>query len=410
MVPPSRRQFLAGLGTLATTGVTGCLDVLPRFPKRVYNQDAVTTPRTPGWRSKHGGTERRSIATGRLPADATATPVLTVDDWWEGQPVFAPNQLIIPAQLPPEGDSYEPSFEGLLALNPRTGREQWRFAYEKPFATPTVVGNTIFVQGDTTYALNRSDGSVYWEYRSGYGYSGTAPVVANDIVAIIAARSRTVVGMDAQTGEQLWSTPLVHNFPTGIASDDQGIYACTPSDDENPGELVRLDPTTGEYEWRTGLQGRVATPVVGSDRVYFWVDFQLRAFDKATGEQAWATTLRGSRHEYPNVAVDNGQCITLTQNPGRYPRVVALDASSGDQQWQGPHTHTVDYDPLSVTEAHIYVPVGESHELGLLDRTDGSIVETWTLPGHPVTGVTIDDGSGVLVTRAETAPSITVLN
>lgn len=161
MVPTSRRPFLAGLGATATAGLAGCLDAIPRFPKRVHNRDAVITPRTDGWRSKHGGSTRRSVATGSLSSTASSTTTLDLDDWWKGKPVFAPDQIVAPVQLPPEGESSEPSFEGLLALDSGSGGEQWRFAYDKPFSSPTVVGETVFVQGATTYALNRTDGSVY---------------------------------------------------------------------------------------------------------------------------------------------------------------------------------------------------------------------------------------------------------
>lgn len=263
--------------------------------------------------------------------------------------------------------------------------------------------------GATTYALDRSDGSVYWEYRSGYGYSGTAPVFVDDVVAVIASRSRSIVGLDARTGEQLWSTPLVQKHPTGIASGENGIYACVPTDDDEAGELVRVEPTTGDIEWRSELHEHVSTPVVGTDRVYLWVGNQLVAFDKSSGEQVWNTPIQTAEHEYPNIAVDNGQCITLEHGDGQKTAVVALDATSGKRQWRRSYAHYVEFDPLAMDGTSVYIPLGDSHEISALDRTDGSVVESWTLPGHPATGVAIDKSRGVLVTRAKGSDSITLL-
>lgn len=59
---------------------------------------------------------------------------------------------------------------------------------------------------------------------------------------------------------------------------------------------------------------------------------------------------------------------------------------------------------------HVYVPIHDDpHEIGALDRADGAVVESWALPGHPVTGVVIDEGRGVLVTRSENSDSVTLL-
>ena len=58
---------------------------------------------------------------------------------------------------------------------------------------------------------------------------------------------------------------------------------------------------------------------------------------------------------------------SATRNAGQYPRAVALDTSGDDQQWQEPHTQTVDYDPPLVTETHVYLSIEEFHKLGQSD-------------------------------------------
>lgn len=356
MVPAPRRRFLTGVGAAATAGLADCLDAVPRLPKRVHNHDAVVTPTTSGCRSKHGGSTRRSVATGSIPPTASSTPALDLDDWWRGQPAFGPDQIVLPVQLPSEGASHEPSFEGLLALDSESAVEQWRFAYDNPFASPTVAGETVFVQGATTYALDRNDGSVAWEYRSGYGYAGTAPVFVDGVVAVIAARSRSIVGLDARTGRQLWSTPLVREYPVGIAAGSSDIYACTPATDDAAGELVRIDATSGEFEWRRKLGDNVSTPVVGSRRVYLWVGRQLVAFDTPSGTRVWTESIPTPEHTYPNIALEDDQCLTLE---GENPAVIALDATTGQRQWRGPRTDDVEFDPLAVNGTHVYVPLSE---------------------------------------------------
>jgi outer membrane protein assembly factor BamB len=148
----------------------------------------------------------------------------------------------------------------VFALDPRTGRERWRYVANARFGTVAVGGDTVFVPSDHgLFALDRTTGAKRWQARFSPG-PGEAPVVAGETV---------VFGGDE------------------VTSGKSGVYA--------------LDAASGALRWRVDLEvatgTRIGTAVANDAAFVTWWDAAeddpalgtpaLRAFALADGKERW---------------------------------------------------------------------------------------------------------------------------
>ena len=200
---PSRRQLLAGFGSAAAVGLSGCLGDETDF--------------SPG-------------------TDANA-------DW--PMPRYDPTNT-----------AYNPD-----AKAPREGvRERW--TYEGGMATgiPAVAGGTVFLPtAEALVALDSASGEEQWQFASSSQPWPTGPVVHDGVVYTTEIDEDSVYAVDANSGEKVWSltdSGHVHSgvhLVSGEHVQNPALYAGT----EN-GELLRLDPKTGEVTSRTDLFGEIS--------------------------------------------------------------------------------------------------------------------------------------------------------
>jgi outer membrane protein assembly factor BamB len=197
--------------------------------------------------------------------------------------------------------------------------------------SPVVADSTVYF-GDSLnlYAVDTSDGSVQWRFERSPTDSSQ---VINDGTVYFAANKRnkaTVYAVDAADGTQQWgfetdglitTSPAVANDTIYVGSNDQNVYA--------------LDARSGTEQWRFEADEKVGAVGVESDTVYV-----------------------GS----------NG--------------IYTLDASNGDQRWQGGAFNPAAYvvDSLAVNGGTVYYTAGE--RVATLRGTDGSIEWGFEMPGR----------------------------
>jgi outer membrane protein assembly factor BamB len=119
-----------------------------------------------------------------------------------------------------------------ICVEPRTGKELWRFASQANHSTPIVVGdNRLIVYGSSRKAglrcLEISDAGAkeLWVY-NGCGDQGSSPVVVAGHVYVQGERRLACV--DLNTGEEKWQTQLNLKDPryaSLLAADGKIFYA-----------------------------------------------------------------------------------------------------------------------------------------------------------------------------------------
>lgn len=189
----------------------------------------------------------------------------------------------------------EKNQEVVIALDAKTGKTVWDYAYSAPtlprmqleygtgpHSTPLVMGEMVYAVGATGkfHALEKATGQLVWardfyeefgtNWRRGYACS---PLAYKDtvIVTLGAGQGNGVAAFDRKTGEIVWKK---QNFTYGFSSpilirvdgQDQLVVFMAK-------EVAGLNPATGELLWshphKTSWGLNISTPVWGADNVLF---------------------------------------------------------------------------------------------------------------------------------------------
>jgi outer membrane protein assembly factor BamB len=176
------------------------------------------------------------------------------------------------------GDGSAAAFE-LPSTWPETLTRGWRVDVGEGYATPLVVGDTVYVftrreGNEVAAALDASTGNERW--RSSYlaPYTPSSPTVAHgsgpkatplfhDDKLFTVGITGIVTAFDATTGRRLWQTPAPSEPPFYSAASSPvaagGVVIVHPG---NYGPLTAFDPSTGVIKWVAGAGGFFMSPLV----------------------------------------------------------------------------------------------------------------------------------------------------
>jgi outer membrane protein assembly factor BamB len=268
------------------------------------------------------------------------------------------------------GSSNQGSSPGtLLALDAETGTELWRAdAPTAGLSMPLAVGGQVFVAGDKHInsdqgklaAFDAASGKMQWQASSVgflFGTAANEPRVNQGVVVVL--QSSGMVGLDAKTGQELWS-PLIDNRrgkytppgePINIAAGNVIVQAhmksCT--------ELRSLDLNTREPRW-TVAPGFIGPEItVEGARMFFVTEncpppcvacgeapgiLRIVALNLVDGKELWRVDLGPNLpYSYPtHLTSGDGVVVeTVRKRPSDDEStvdIVVLDAETGKQLWQ----------------------------------------------------------------------------
>jgi outer membrane protein assembly factor BamB len=281
---------------------------------------------------------------------------------------------------------------------PQTLTHRWTVEVGEGYATPLVLGDTVFVfsrrdGSETLAALNSLTGSQRWESSYAAPYQASEPAkthgagpkatpVYADGKLFTAGIAGVVSAFDAGSGRRLWQTqpPDEHPF-FGAASSplvENGLVIVHPGNYE---PLTAFDQTSGEIRWRAGGEGFFASPIavdiggtrqivsatldsiigVSLDGVVLWrhawnggggsvtpvlsgdtiivsaLDAGVRAVQPRKQNGGWRVDTLWTRSDvsmYLSTPVVADQTVFGFSHKGSG-RFFALDAKSGEVLWQG---------------------------------------------------------------------------
>lgn len=218
----------------------------------------------------------------------------------------------------------------LHAISP-SGERRWTARTFGPvWSAPAVVGEVVYAgsDADALFALNAADGSVRWRLHADGDVDGSVAVAPDGSLRVAGGRDLYSV---TPSGEVRWrfrarrpfllSTPAVDEDGTAyIGSVDHRLYA------------VAADGRM-RWEYRTG--GEISsTPVIGDDgTIYFGSDDEHVHAVTRDGRLRWRRDLDGFVRA-PVALGRDGSVIAGVYGPE--PRVVSLDAESGEPRWYFP--------------------------------------------------------------------------
>jgi outer membrane protein assembly factor BamB len=322
------------------------------------------------------------------PAPSAAPALCWTGDF--GVPIAAPATVAVGDVIAAANDAGE-----VVAYDP-SGTELWRFAVVEEAGMGQVRGlaagdGAIYAAGpDGLYAIQPSDGSRLWRYRvqsegllpdtNGF----FTPAAFGDTVYGVTASTeddvtftRTLVAIDAATGDERWSAELTGNPPGApsandttvtVADSDGTLHAYAAADGAElwtagsdvlgaapatraaitadavviglaTGEVVALTASDGSEAWRfTADSGTVAALTAVDNVVYVNGVTTLYALDAAAGTANWQAAIQASPP--PLVfnavipAVVDGTVIVGTTDIMSSALVIAFDPATGTEQWR----------------------------------------------------------------------------
>jgi outer membrane protein assembly factor BamB len=154
-------------------------------------------------------------------------------------------------------------------------------------------------------------------------------VVSRDGSFIVASSGGTLLGLEANSGRQLWTANAGAPLSAGVGSDGR-FHAVVTMDNK----LVTFEGT--QELWREQLKSRVSTaPLVAGERVFVMgVDRAVHAFDARDGKRLWTLQRPGEALTLLHIGVLTGVKDTLVAGQG--PRLAGIDPTRGTIRWEVP--------------------------------------------------------------------------
>jgi outer membrane protein assembly factor BamB len=226
----------------------------------------------------------------------------------------------------------------MVCLNTDDGEVLWKVDFTERYKTPLpdfgfvcspLVDETgLYVQaGGSLVKLDRTTGAEIWRsMNDGGGMNGSA--FSSPTMATIAGKPQllvqtrtTLAGVDAETGDVLWSrnvpafrgmniiTPIVYGDAVFTSSYGGGTRLIDVKYED--------EQWSTSERWQTALQGYMSGPVVRGDFVYWHLRNQrVACYDLRNGEQKWRSSK--SFGKYVSMAMNGSRILALDQRGTLY--------------------------------------------------------------------------------------------
>lgn len=261
----------------------------------------------------------------------------------------------------------------VYAFDAASGDRRWEYELKDERTSPTIVDVTDTLTVETNYAVTGHDpatGTVRWEFDTGdqdiratQVIDGTIYVVTdNRIAAVSEGAEQWSTGFDTSVGIQ---TRIV-----GTTSERVVVY---PRVTDREYQLQAFDLATGELSWTSELiqlvnhpRGlRLPTATVFGDTVYLGVE-TLRAIDATIGDERWQASVGDGVINHLTV-IDDGAAADHTVFVQGGETQLATFSPDGEQTW----IQSVDA-PNQVSARGEYVFVETDSEFCAMNRLDDS--------------------------------------
>ena len=243
------------------------------------------------------------------------------------------------------------------------GRLNWTFPptttepIGRIWASPVVSGERVYVtsQDHYLYALNAATGEQVWKFRAGAMLAGTPTVYGNSVY--VGSFDQKLYALDAATGAKkweftaqgwLWDGPAIFDNVLYFGDLNGNLYAVGLDGREiwrlTSGMQLTPDTQSGtQLKPGDKLEGMIrAQPLVTTDRIYVVTSarklFAINRTTKKPEKAEWAFTTPVDGESLLSTPVRVGDSLLIAPIPsgGSPTRLYAVNAKSGNLQWQFP--------------------------------------------------------------------------
>ena len=202
----------------------------------------------------------------------------------------------------------------------KSGMQDWQVTPDNGAivnVTPAIdesVTNGVLVIGDQSgslIGLNAQDGATLWTTPLGGGAITGAPVIAGGVI-YVGTQSGTLFAVSESSGTVIWHGVYgVIDAPAAVDTTAGLVIVADQS-----GKLTALSLSAGSVQWQFTAPGPIATsPMIFNGFVYFGSANDFYSVSESTGSQSWVTKTAG----------------TITSSPALYGATVLVGDSLGNQ-------------------------------------------------------------------------------
>ena len=233
----------------------------------------------------------------------------------------------------------------LSAMNPRTGKEKWRFRGAPIESSPLLVRRTLYFGSwdKRVHAINARTGRRRWSFKAD-DQVNTSPAYWRGTV-YIASDGGTLYALGARTGRLRWQAAANAKFGS------REFFYASPTVahgrvyiGNTDGTMYAYGARTGKLRWARPLGTYVYAAAAAWHRTIYTgtYDGKFYALNAATGDVRWKHHAAGAVHGAPTVMgglVYYSTCSTCgsaaSRSVKRGPdRTYALDARTGRVKWR----------------------------------------------------------------------------
>ncbi|MCL2641799.1 MAG: PQQ-binding-like beta-propeller repeat protein [Phycisphaerales bacterium] len=253
------------------------------------------------------------------------------------------------------GSQRRAAMDILHALDRSTGKTIYRVEFPGQFlayptaSVPTVADERLYFisSAAVAYCVDTATGKKIWECpllkKSHFQHSrGSSPLFIGG--KIIAASENEVCGIDAKTGQKIWSTttifgektaPVAHKFNNQSVT----IFAGAPETSKPEfRHMAALDPATGKELWRTPIGRTASTPMISGDICVLSCGPESAGpvaykITETHAQQIWATPFKDDKYapaeyNYPSAIITNSHVYIAGKG-----KAFCLELATGAVKW-----------------------------------------------------------------------------
>ena len=227
-----------------------------------------------------------------------------------------------------DGKIFAALSDHLYAIDTKTGEEVWRAPLNKkgPASSPLVVGDRVYLQQNVLTAYDAKTGEELWQNKEANGANPSPTVWTDgDQVVILCNGTKAFLGVDAVTGETLWSTDGGGDSTPSV-SGDIAIVASKTEGKNLIAYRLKSDGSGPELIWSKDFLARRygSSPIVHDGRVFHLGSERHLCLDLETGETIWD---RPASSSISSPALVNGQ-LCVYENRGGF--LALVDATTDE--------------------------------------------------------------------------------
>ncbi|MFT5303388.1 MAG: outer membrane protein assembly factor BamB [Mariniblastus sp.] len=178
------------------------------------------------------------------------------------------------------------------------------------------------IESDTLYALDKSTGKIVWK-KDDVIKCWSSPCLAKNNrgeTELIINQKFKVLGLDPQTGEQIWSCEGIEDYVVPTPISHQGIIYCLGGR-SNKAMAIKLggsgDVTQSHRLWITNIGANVTSPVLHDGHLYWASDKGIaNCLDASNGEPVYRERMPTKARVYGSIVRSSDKLYLTTRDSG----------------------------------------------------------------------------------------------